>query len=111
MSNDAGGYPMAGPPPPGYPPPGYPPPDYQGYQPPAYQGYPPRAATLRPVIPRPAIHRRQDTAARHPAMATQGAIRRLAILRRDTRLPGMRPDMVRRRLRRPSNRASFRCGR
>jgi hypothetical protein len=41
MSNDAGGYPTAGPPPPGYPPPGYPPPDYLGDQPPTYQGYPP----------------------------------------------------------------------
>jgi hypothetical protein len=41
MSNDAGGFAMAGPPPPGYPPPGYPPPGYQGYPPPGYQGYPP----------------------------------------------------------------------
>ena len=41
MSNDAGGYPTAGPPPPGYPPAGYPPPGYQADPPPAYQGYPP----------------------------------------------------------------------
>ena len=41
MSNDAGGYPTAGPPPPGYPPAGYPPPRYQADPPPAYQGYPP----------------------------------------------------------------------
>ena len=41
MSNDAGGYPTAGPPPPGYPPAGYPPPSYQADPPPAYQGYPP----------------------------------------------------------------------
>ncbi len=41
MSNDAGGYPTAGPPPPGYPPAGYPPPGYQDDPPPAYQGYPP----------------------------------------------------------------------
>ena len=41
MSNDAGGYPTAGPPPPGSPPSGYPPPGYQADPPPAYQGYPP----------------------------------------------------------------------
>src|SRR6478672_343026 len=44
MSNDAGGYPMAGPPPPGYPPPGYPPPPGYGGPPPGYGypgGYPP----------------------------------------------------------------------
>jgi hypothetical protein len=75
MSNDAGGYPTAGPPPPGYPPPGgygpapgygppggYPPPGYgppayppPGYPPPGYgpPGYgPPVAPALRPgVIP------------------------------------------------------------
>ncbi|WP_200828449.1 hypothetical protein [Mycobacterium sp. 3519A] len=44
MSNDAGGFPPAGPPPPGYPPPGYPPPGYQGHPTPGYGapgGYPP----------------------------------------------------------------------
>ncbi len=41
MSNDAGGFPTAGPPPPGYPPPGYPPPGYPGGPMPPYQGYPP----------------------------------------------------------------------
>ena len=75
MSNDAGGYPTAGPPPPGYPPPGgygpapgygppggYPPPGYvpPGYPPPGYAppgygppGYgPPVAPALKPgVIP------------------------------------------------------------
>jgi hypothetical protein len=41
MSNDAGGFPTAGPPPPGYPPPDYPPPGHQGDPPSGYQGYPP----------------------------------------------------------------------
>jgi hypothetical protein len=51
MSNDAGGFPSAGPPPPGYPGPAYaqpqypqqaqPPPGFQGYPPPGYQDYPP----------------------------------------------------------------------
>ncbi|MCT7661721.1 hypothetical protein [Mycobacterium deserti] len=44
MTNDAGGFGMAGPPPPGYSPPGYAPPGYQqGYPPPGFAppGYPP----------------------------------------------------------------------
>jgi len=44
MSNDAGGYPTAGPPTPGYPPQGYPPPGYPppgGYYPPPGGYYPP----------------------------------------------------------------------
>jgi hypothetical protein len=53
MSNDAGGYPTAGPPPPGYPPPGYPPPDYQGHQPPTYPGYPPPCGYPPPGYPPP----------------------------------------------------------
>jgi hypothetical protein len=53
MSNDAGGYPPAGPPPPGYPPPGYPPPGYQGDPPPAYQGYPPPGSYPPPGYPPP----------------------------------------------------------
>ncbi|HYP93112.1 MAG TPA: hypothetical protein VER34_08155 [Mycobacterium sp.] len=48
MSNDAGGYPTAGPPPPGYPPAGYPPPGYQADPPPAYQGYPPSGGGYPP---------------------------------------------------------------
>jgi hypothetical protein len=53
MSNDAGGYPTAGPPPPGYPPPGYPPPDYQGHQSPAYPGYAPPGGYPPPGYPPP----------------------------------------------------------
>src|SRR5262245_52932253 len=53
MSNDAGGYPTAGPPPPGYPPPGYPPPGYHGDQSPAYQGYPPPGGYAPPGYPPP----------------------------------------------------------
>jgi hypothetical protein len=48
MSNEAGGYPTAGPPPPGYPPAGYPPPGYQADPPPAYQGYPPSGGGYPP---------------------------------------------------------------
>jgi hypothetical protein len=53
MSNDAGGYPTAGPPPPGYPPPGNPTPGYQGDPPPVYQRYPPPSGYPPPGFPAP----------------------------------------------------------
>jgi hypothetical protein len=53
MSNDAGGYPTAGPPTPGYPPPGYPPPGYQGDPQAPYQVYPPPGGYPPPGHPPP----------------------------------------------------------
>ena len=53
MSNDAGGFPTAGPPPPGYPPPGYPPPGYPGDPTAPYQAYPPPGGYPPPGYPPP----------------------------------------------------------
>ena len=95
MSNDAGGFPMAGPPPPGYPPAGYPPPGYPRLSAARLPGL----SAARRRLPaarlshRRAIRHRGDTA-RHRVTAPQVAIRRPAIPRRDIHRPDIRPRIA-----------------